>query len=206
MTLAARKATLAPSNSVVDHLPLYRLSVEQYQRMEEMGVFGGDRVELLEGFLVRKGPMNPPHAVSTRRVTRLLESRLPPGWCLRPQMDVALPDSRPQPEVAIAIGTDDDYADHHPGPGDIALVVEVSDSTLDRDRGEMQRIYARARLPVYWIVNIPERQLEVYTQPRAGKNPAYRQCQVIAPPGSVSVTIGATVVGPIPVADLLPPS
>ncbi len=121
-------------------------------------------------------------------------------------MDVAIPDSQPQPDAAIVAGCNDDYFDHHPGPSDIALVVEVSDSMLEEDQGTMQRIYARARLPVYWIVNIPERQLEVYIQPRAGKNPAYRQCQVIAPPDSVSVTIGGTAVGPIAVADLLPPS
>jgi Uma2 family endonuclease len=186
--------------------PLYKLSVQQYQRMQEVGILTGNpKIELIEGLLVEKEKLNPPHAVCIRRVTRILEARLPQGWCLRPQMDIILPGNQPQPDATITAGTDDDYANRHPGPNDIALVVEVADSTLEDDQTTMLRMYAAARIPVYWIVNIPERSIEVYTQPRAGKNPAYRKCQVIAPPESISITVGTITVGPIPVADLLPP-
>jgi Uma2 family endonuclease len=175
--------------------------------MEEVGILTGNpRIELLEGFLVEKEQINPPHAVCIRRVTRLLETKLPQGWCLRPQMDITLPHSQPQPDATIAAGSDDDYAEHHPGPNDIPLVVEVAESTLEDDRTTKLRMYAAARIPVYWIVNLPEHQIEVHTQPRSGKNPTYRQRQVIAPPESISVTIGTTIIGPIPVADLLPPA
>lgn len=188
-------------------MPLYTFSVEQYQEMEREGLFGSDRVELLDGYVVRKGPMNPPHAVSLGRVRRQLEPRLPLGWFLRQQMDVALTESQPQPDAAIVLGTnDDDYATHHPTAADVALVVEVSDSTLEEDRTTKLVRFARARIAVYWIVNIPERQLEVYTRPVAGQNPRYRSVQILAATDSVSVTIGDIVIGPILVADLLPPA
>jgi Uma2 family endonuclease len=196
-------ATPAPSSNVLDRL--FRLSIQQYQRMEEIGVFGSDRVELLEGILVEKEKLNPPRAVCISRVTHSLEAALPPGWCVRPQMDVPLTDSQPQPDVTIASGSHDAYVHHHPRPSEIALVVEVADSTLEDDRTTKLRIYARAGIPVYWIVNLPERQIEVHTDPLAGNVPTYRYRQVCTPPDSVSVTIGTRIIGPIPIALLLPP-
>jgi hypothetical protein len=186
-------------------LPVYTFSVEQYQRMERDGLFGSDRVELLDGYVVRRGPMNPPHAVSLCRVPRQLGPRLPPGWCLRQQMDVALTGSQPLPDAAVVAGAEDDYATRHPTAAEVALIVEVADTSLEEDRSSKLRLYARNRIPVYWIVNIPDRQLEVYTRPVAGQNPRYRSVQILAATDSVSVTIGGTVVGPIAVANLLPP-
>jgi hypothetical protein len=187
-------------------MPLYTFSVGQYQQMEQMGLFGSDRVELIDGYVVRRGPMNPPRAVSLGRVRRQLEPRLPPGWCLRQQMDVALTGGQPLPDAAVVVGTEDDYATHHPTAANVALLVEVSDSTLEEDRTSKLRLYARSRITVYWIVNIPDRQVEVYSRPVAGQNPRYRSVQTLAPTDSVSVTIGAHTIGPIPVADLLPPA
>jgi Uma2 family endonuclease len=187
-------------------MPLYTFSVSQYQQMERDGLFGSDRTELLDGYVVRKGPMNPPHAVSLGRVRRQIEARLPPGWCLRTQMDVALTGSQPLPDAAVVVGAEDDYATHHPGPADVALVVEVADSTLDEDRTTKLVRFARDRLPVYWIVNIPERQLEVYTRPVAGKNPRYRSCVTLTAADSVTLALGPHTIGPIAVADLLPPA
>jgi hypothetical protein len=205
MTPATRSAIMAPPKPVLDNL-LYRFTVEQYHKLMNADVLhSGDRVELLEGLLARKMTIHPPHAVTVGLIQAMLHTRLPGGWIVRIQQPITLADSEPEPDAVVARGTLLTYADHHPGPADVPLVIEVSDSTLGEDRGLKQRIYARARIAVYWIVNLPERQIEVYTQPRAGKSPTYRQCQVIAPPDSVSVTIGATVVGPIPVADLLPP-
>jgi hypothetical protein len=209
MRPATKGTTLTPPRKSLDLLqgfPLYKLSVEQYQRMGEVGILTGrPKIELIEGYLVEKEKINPPHALSLGRISRALHALIPPGWCVRSQMDITLTGSQPQPDAVIAAGDIEDYADHHPGPGDIALVVEVAESTLDDDRTTKLRMYAADRIPVYWIVNLPEHQIEVYTQPRAGKNPTYRQRQVIAPPDSVSVTIGTTLIGPIPVADLLPP-
>lgn len=204
MTQATKRATPPPVASAP--LSLYRFSVEQYQQLQREGTFGSDRVELLDGIIVRKGPMNPPHAVSLGRVQRQLEAHLPAGWCLRQQMDLTLTDSQPVPDVAIVLGSADDYATRHPVPAQVGLVVEVSDTTLDDDRTTKLRMYARDRIPVYWIVNIPERRLEVYSLPVGGKNPRYRDSRSLAAGEAVTVPIGAYPVGPVPVGDLLPPA
>lgn len=149
--------------------------------------------------------MNPPHAVSHERVLDELRARLPAGWCLRSEKDIVLSASQPQPDVVLAVGSRDDYATRHPGPRDIVLVVEVADTTLDDDRTTKLRLYARDRIPVYWIVNLPERQLEVYTQPVAGKDPRYRSRMCLPSSEAVTVAIGTHLVGPISVVDLLPP-
>jgi Uma2 family endonuclease len=186
--------------------PLYKLSIEQYHQMIQSGVLrSGEKVELLEGYLVEKVPRNPPHDGTLYVVQEAIRPFLSPAWVLRVQSAITLPDSEPEPDLVIACGPPQQYFEHHPGPAEVALVIEVSDTTLEDDRVLMQRIYARARIPVYWIVNIPDRQLEVHTQPRAGKNPTYRHRQVFTPPDSVSLTLGTTVVGPVPVANLLPP-
>lgn len=204
MTQATKRATPPPAASAP--LALYRFSVAQYQQLQREGTFGSDRVELLDGIIVRKGPMNPPHAVALGRVQRHLEKSLPPGWCLRQQMDLTLTDSQPVPDVAVVVGTADDYATQHPVPAQVALVVEVADTTLDDDRTSKLHLYARDRIPVYWIVNIPERRLEVYSLPVGGKNPRYRDGRSLAAGEAVTVPVGAHQVGPVPVVDLLPPA
>lgn len=205
MATATKGAIQTPTKPVVTSLPLYQFTVEQYQRAEAKGLFGSDRVELLEGFVVRKGPMGPRHAVSVGRTADELRGRAPQGWCVRAQMDISLSASQPLPDAVIAVGSRDDYVDHHPGPANVALVVEVADSSLEEDRTIKMPIYAADRVPVYWIVNIPERRLEVHTRPVAGRNPRYRDIQSLAETDSVTVAVGTAVVGPILVADLLPP-
>jgi Uma2 family endonuclease len=210
MKPAAKGLTVPPVRKPLDLLqgfPLYRLSVQQYQRMEEVGILTGDpKIELIEGFLVEKERLNPPHAGCLSLVFRELQARIPPGWHLRAQMDVALTTSQPQPDAAVVVGTITDYARRHPGPNDSTLVVEVAESSLQDDRTTKLRLYAAARIPTYVIVNLVEGEVELYTRLRAGKNPTYRQREVIAPPNSISVMIGTTLIGPIAVADLLPPS
>ncbi len=202
------KATTPPLPLMSDiaRLSHYTFTVAQYQWLEREGVFGADRVELIDGYVVRKGPMNPPHAVSLERVGDEFRARLPAGYCLRTEKDICLTGAQPQPDVVIASGARDDYAHHHPGPGDLALIVEVADSTLEEDRTTKLRMYARSRIGVYWIVNIPDRQIEAYTQPVVGNNPRYRRRLVFGETESVSFTLGPHTIGPIAVADLLPPS
>lgn len=186
---------------------IYRFTVEQYQQMEKEGKFGSERVELIDGIVVRRARMKPPHIVALGRVRRQLEARLPQGWFFRQQFDVTLSTSQPIPDGAVVVGaSDDDYAERHPVPDEVPLIVEVSDSTLNTDQTTKQQMYAHDRIRVYWIVNIPQRRLEVYSRPIGGKNPKYRDVRVLAETDTVTVTIGTTAVGPIAVADLLPPA
>ena len=71
----------------------------------------------------------------------------------------------PEPDIAVVRGTEEDYADHHPGPADLALVIEVADSSVSTDRSTKQRLYATSGVTQYWLVNLQESQVEVYEQP-----------------------------------------
>jgi len=180
-----------------------RFSVEEYHRLIEAGILTeDDPVELLEGWIVQKMARNPPHDSTVDQTRELLEGILPAEWLVRVQSAITTPDSEPEPDVAAVLGPARRYADHHPGPAEIALLVEVSDSTLQRDREEKGAIYARAGIPYYWIVNLPERQVEVYSMPTAeGK---YRDRLDFKEDGVVPVMIGGREVGRIAVRDLLP--
>src|SRR5262249_37351222 len=119
--------TLTPPQPAALRLTPYLFTVEQYQKMDEVGVFGSERGGLIEGWVARKEPRGPRHIAALGRVNRQLGSRLPPGWYVRVQSDVSLTGSQPQPDAAVVPGTnDDDYDGRHPVPAEIALVVEVS--------------------------------------------------------------------------------
>jgi Uma2 family endonuclease len=188
-------------------LPLYRFTVEQYHRLIEAGVFNGsERVELLEGWVVNKVTRNPPHDVTIWLVQTMLPALLPSGWILRTQSAITTRDSEPEPDGVIARGPGTRYCAAHPQPRDIALVIEVADTTLAEDRQVKGRLYARARIPVYWIINLPESRIEVYTEPRAGKSPAYRRQRDYGPEEAVPLMIADREIAQVSVRDLLPPN
>jgi Uma2 family endonuclease len=150
----------APAESLV------RLTVEQYHDMARQGIFSDDEgVELLEGLLVRKMTVSPAHRRATYRLQNALRKWVPDSHYVESPSSVTLAASEPEPDAIVVRGSVDDYADRHPGPGDVALIVEVSDSSLRRDRRFKKAIYAKAAIPVYWIVNLIDRQIEVYSQP-----------------------------------------
>jgi Uma2 family endonuclease len=181
---------------------LRRFSVAEYHKMIETGILTTeDRVELLAGYVVLKMPQNPPHGGCIDLVTGALPPLLPGAWFLRAQLPVTLTDSEPEPDVAVVRGTRRAYVGRHPGPADVGLVIEVADSTLARDRGEKQRIYAAAGIVCYWIVNLVDGQVEVYTGP-AGT--AYARRDDHRPGGSVPLTLDGVLVAAVPVADLMP--
>src|SRR5262249_4264001 len=157
--------------------PLYRLSVEQYHAMIRAGVLSEqDAVELLEGLLVQKMTRNPPHAIALRRTRLALEAAIPEGWMVDIQEAITLADSEPEPDLAVIQGDPREEEGRHPIPGEIELVVEVADATLSLDRNEKLRTYARARLPVYWIVNLVDRRIEVTSKPSGPRrSPSYKR-------------------------------
>lgn len=182
-----------------------RFSVAQYDELTRTGVFGPkDRLELLEGYLVNKMGHNPPHFGAVHALQDVLRSLLPAGWIIRSQGPVALPDSRPEPDGAIVRGDRSAYFARHPVPADFGVVVEVADSSLAEDRVDMGRMYARAGLPVYWIVNIPERQVEVYADPQPAADPPHYAARQDYKPGDAVPLVLDGVAASVPVADLLP--
>ena len=185
--------------------PQKRFSVTEYHRLIEHGfITKADRCELIHGFIVEKPRVNPPHATA---VTRLLNRLFPlvAGLAtLRVQLPVTCSDSEPEPDLAVAAGTEEDYEHRHPGPRDVLLLVEVSDSTLDDDTTTKLELYAAEKVAQYWVVNLIDRRVEVYTNPRGGRTPAYRARTEYGPGQAVPVVIGKKTVGSIPVSELLP--
>lgn len=185
---------------------VYRLSVEQYHRMIAAGILtADDRVELLEGLLVRKMTKNPPHTLCTQLLRDALPRLLPAGWFVNDQEPVAIEMSEPEPDVAVVRGDRRQYAGRRPGPQDVVLVIEVADTSLGRDRGPKKRDYARAGIPVYWIVNLVAGRVEVYTAPSGpAEQPDYGRQQEFSPGEAVPVVLDGREVGRLAVADVLP--
>lgn len=182
-----------------------RFSVPEYHKLIEIGVLTeDDELELLEGFLVNKIARNPPHDASLQLSQEALAPRLQSGWRLRVQSAITLPDSEPEPDIAAVRGDSRTYVLRHPRPGDIGLIIEVSDPTLAGDRSDKGRIYARANIPCYWIINLIDRQIEVYTQPSGPvAAPAFGQQATYRAGDQIFLVLDGTSVT-IPVTDLLP--
>jgi Uma2 family endonuclease len=202
-------ATVAPTKTKVRTPPsrlaaaeVYRLTVDEYERLAEAAILADDRIELIDGYLVRKMTVNPPHAFAVDVSRAHLTPLLPAGWFIREEKPVRIPQfDEPEPDLSVIQGQVNDYRDRHPGPADIALLVEVSDSTLPRDRSEKRAAYARGRIPVYWIINLVDRQVEVYSRPGAR---GYRTSRIYKPGQHVPVVIAGHRLGRVAVADILP--
>lgn len=197
-----REATGKPETQ---RRPHYRITVPKYEAMVASGALTkADRVELIEGNLVEKMTKGRRHSASSELCWRAINALLPAGWHVRIEKPVRIParDSEPEPDVSVARGSIEDYLELDPGSPEVALVVEVAESTLDDDRA-MAATYGGGDIPVYWIVNIADRQLQVYANPIGGAYPAPR---ILGETESVELIIEGQVVGQISVARLLPRS
>jgi Uma2 family endonuclease len=183
--------------------PLVSLTVDKYESMVNSGVLTKrDRVHLINGFLVGKVSKNPPHVLASRNVRDELARLIPSGWDLRLEAPVRLPPkSEPEPDISMARGSKADYATRHPGPADLAMVVEIAESSVAEDR-KMTRVYGPAGIPIYWIVNLKARQIEVFTLKQRG---SYGRPRVFKPGQTVPVVVDGIEVGRIAVNDILPP-
>jgi Uma2 family endonuclease len=180
-------------------------TVEEYERMIEDGEIGEhDQVELIEGRIVVKMGKKPSHTIGSEKTRRAIERVLPAAWHARIEAPIRIPNrqSEPEPDVSVVRGDVEDYDDEtgHPGPVDVALVVEVSRSSVYEDRA-LAPMYGAGGIASYWIVNLPSRQLEVYTGPVDG---AYPPPTILDASASVELVLDGVAVATIAVADLLP--
>ena len=146
MTPAPPETGSSLTTANVPHIldDLYRMSVDEYERLADSGCLKDRRVELINGWLVRKMTTKPPHVVAVDATREAISRLLPPTWWIRDEKPVRIPDfDEPEPDVSVVRGSRDDYRSRHPGPGDIELLVEVSDTSLAWDRGEKRAAYAR---------------------------------------------------------------
>ena len=178
----------------------------EYDRLIDKGVFQPDeRLELLAGHLVVREPQGDPHTLAIELANEALRTAFGPEWRVRVQLPIALDDeSEPEPDVSVAPGPLRE--DSEAKPSRLVLVVEIAQSSLTLDREYKASLYARARVPEYWIVNLVDRVLEVYREPGADPAAPYGWCYTallrLGPADWVSplAAPGAR----IPVADLLP--
>lgn len=189
----------------VSPLPVRRFTVDEYHKLIEVGVISeNDRVELLHGWIVEKMGINPPHNYAVTALMEALHTLQIAGTTIRVQQPITTPDSQPEPDVVLASGSNADYKARNPTPEDAIIVAEVADSSLPEDQNIKLELYAAAKVAVYWIVNLVDGRVEVYTQPRGGKNPTYKARTDYGPDDKVPVVVGGAQVGTIAVKELLP--
>jgi Uma2 family endonuclease len=190
---------------------LYRMPLEVYDRIADLGLLGPrDKVELLDGLLVKKMTKGLPHFVATYLIREALDGVIPDGWFVAKEDPVALPagpagrDSEPEPDVTVIRGGIRDYLARRPGPADVALVVEVAESSLREDRAKLTR-YAWQSIPVAWIVNLVDGVIEVYSGPTGPAKPAeYRDRTTYGPDDNIPGVLDGREAGRIAVRALLP--
>ena len=147
-------------------LPHHSFTVEEYHRMGEAGLFEEQRVELLEGKIIDMSPIQAKHARIVKWLNRLLHARLSDRYIISVQDPIRLDElNEPEPDLAVLRFRTDFYGESHPRPEDVLLLIEVADTSLDKDRQVKLPLYARAGIPEVWIVNLPGQQLECYTGP-----------------------------------------
>jgi len=186
----------------------YRFSVAQYHAMIAAGILtADDRAELIRGMVVMMMPQNSPHRIVTRQWRRCMSAVVPDSaWSVESQAPITCPDSEPEPDGYVCAQAAASIRGRNPRASEVALVAETADSSLPHDRGAKKAIYAEARIPVYWILNVIENIIEVYTDPSGpGPSPDYATRQDYRPGDEVPVVLVGVEVGRIPVNDLLPP-
>ncbi len=157
---------MTTSISIKD-LPLLEWTVGRYHRLTEEGILEeDDKIELLNGQLIKMSPVGILHAACVKKLRKLLGKILPDEIVIGIQDPVILNDlSEPEPDISILRPKDDFYADDKPQSEDIFFLIEVADTSLEKDREVKLPLYARAGVPEVWIVNLAEKTVEQYQQP-----------------------------------------
>ena len=145
----------------------HRFSVKDYHRMGENGVLRPNaQVELLDGKIIDMSPISPFHGGLVKRLNRIFNLKAGERWLVSTQDPIHLDDySEPEPDLMLLKPASDDYTSHHPGPKDVFLLIEVSETTLDYDQAEKLPAYGRAGVAEVWIVNLQDAVIEVYREP-----------------------------------------
>jgi Uma2 family endonuclease len=193
--LVSPPPTLAP-------LTPRRITVDEFERIIASGSLNEPKkIELIDGYMVTKMSKSAEHGYSVKEVLKAVERVLPAGWTWRKEEPVRLPPhDEPEPDGAIVRGSDADYRHRIPDATDVALLVEVSAKSVIADRLQAN-VYGRSGIPVYWSVNLVDRQVEVYTGPGPT---GYATRQDFVSGQQVPVVIDGRQVGQIAVDDILP--
>lgn len=164
--------------SVSVQLARHLFTVADYHRMLESGVLNEDsQVELLNGEIIKMTPIGPRHAASVDRINDILKTKLGKQAIVRVQNPVQLDDfSEPQPDISLLKRRADFYAAGHPTAADVLVAIEVSDSSIDKDRTVKLPAYARASIYEVWLVDLYEDRVEVHSNPYNG---TYQEVRIV---------------------------
>lgn len=183
------------------HVTAYRMNVKKFNKMCSLGLFEDEKVELLNGVLTMM-TSGPGHDYAVAYLRQSLEQMLPKEkWAVREEKPVELgPFWKPQPDVAVVRGTHRDFAARTPGRTDIALLIEVSDTTYPKDTRIKLRHYERCGIALYWVVDLSRRRVEVREMGARGLSvPVYHR-EI----DEIPVVLDGQEYGRIAVQDLLP--
>ena len=220
MSTATTEAPAIEVGEAVVQWP-YRMSYEAYMRIATLGLIRPEEhVTLLDGILVQAMTKGPDLGLAMLGGHDVLRASCPPGWHVRPEQPIALPDGRggdsaPEPDLSVAPGTMDRYPSRHPGVGQVGLVVEVATTAAmyAGDRAGLRR-YAHAGIPTAWIVTPHDRKLHVHSEPSGPSAvPGYARVEVKQAGELIEASLPPlapgeppAVLGPIAVASFFPPA
>lgn len=177
-------------------LQRYRFTVDEYHKMGDAGIFTeDDRVELIDGEILKMSPINRPHAVCVDVLNMLLVPSVVGRAIVRVQGPIFVDEgSEPQPDLALLRPRDYLSLPQHAGPEDVLLVVEVAQSSVKSDRNRKMPLYARVGIPEVWLINLPKKVVEVYSDPKEGK---YQSVEAVGPGQTLTVKMLPDVTIPV---------
>lgn len=187
-----------------------RITVDEYLRIFESGILGHEpRVELLEGMIVNKEPQTIAHVFSRNIIGEVLHHVLPrgPGYFISMSSSLRIDDkdSMPDPDAAIFRGAIRDYSNRWRTPADAAIVIEASDTRYDADRTLKWSLYAASGVPVYWILDVNRKRLEIHSEPTGqGETAAYAKVSILGPDDEVPLVLDGREVGRFPMREIMP--
>jgi len=197
MTTAIANAT--PTSTAIPTAPPFRRrrwTTAEFHRMIDAGILrDGSRTFLWDGEIIEPMPEKPPHVNVENYFREILADHFPrAAWAINQGNPVQLADGfEPQPDLTVLRSPRSAYIGRLPQPADVALLIEIASTSYFYDAGEYLAAYARAAIPLYWIVNLPARRIEVYSDPDA-ETGTYRTRQDYAPGMAVPLGVGAVAV------------
>jgi Uma2 family endonuclease len=180
-----------------------RWTRDEYYRMAELGFFEGKRVELIKGEIIEMSPMKSAHATAVRLVIEALRNIFAKGFVVDSQLPMSFgKNDEPEPDVAVVEGKVRDFSEAHPKTA--ALVIEVSETTLNYDRTRKASLYAENKIEDYWILNLKNRCLEVYRRPIKDKKLGFIYTEILVVTENETVSPLAKPAAKIKITDILP--
>jgi Uma2 family endonuclease len=159
------------TSSQLPLLELHEWTVSDYRQLVEVGLLDEDaKVELLKGQIVNRSPIGHAHAATVNYLNAWLVRQLSPACIINVQNPIILDDrSAPEPDLAVLRSKADFYVNDLPGAGDVVILIEIADSSLEKDLQVKAPLYAEAGIPEYWVIDLVKETLVLHRRPAHGQ-------------------------------------